>query len=193
MLSEPIAVVVRVAQAFDALGIRHFVAGSLASSVYGTPRATQDVDLVAELNVDDAARIDEALASEFYIDEAMIRDAVVRGGSFNLIHLASMFKIDVFAMGQDGWSRAELSRARAEVLAGPHGPTSVMFASPEDVLLHKLVWYRLGKEVSDRQWSDVLGMLKVQGDGLDDGYLDQWATPLGVADLLERARGQSSR
>jgi hypothetical protein len=180
MLAEPILVVAQVAQAFDALGVSYVVGGSLASSVYGIPRATQDVDLVA----------DQLLSTDFYIDADMIREAIGRRASFNVIHLATMFKADVFVLKRDAWSREEMSRAREERLEGPQGPVTIRFASPEDTLLHKLVWYKLGNEISARQWSDILGILKVQGALLDGSYLDRWAPLLDVASLLARARSQ---
>lgn len=190
MLSEPILVVARIVQAFDAMGIQYVVGGSLASSIYGVPRATQDVDLVADLKPPDAANLEQLLSGEFYVDADMIRDAIVKRASFNVIHLATMFKADVFVMKRDAWSREEMSRARPEQLEGPDGTVTVRFASPEDTLLHKLVWFRLGNEISDRQWSDILGVLKIQGQLLDSAYLDHWAPLLDVTDLLARARNQ---
>jgi hypothetical protein len=190
MLSEPILVVVRLVQAFDALGVAYVVGGSLASSVYGIPRATQDVDLVADLKSTDAEELERLLSGDFYVDGDMIRDAIARRASFNVIHLATMFKADVFIMKPDAWSREEMSRARQEKLDGPDGAVAIRFASPEDTLLHKLVWFRLGKEISDRQWSDILGVLKIQGESVDTEYLERWAPVLGVADLLVRARNQ---
>lgn len=189
MVAEPVLVVARLVKVFDALGIEYFVAGSLASSVYGIPRATQDVDLVADLKGSDADRLKRLLANEFYVDAEKIEDAARKRTSFNVIHLATMFKADVFVSKGDAWSREEMQRARSEQVDGPQGPVTIRFASPEDTLLHKLVWYRLGNEVSDRQWADVLGVLKVQGDVLDYEYLDRWAPRLEVADLLSRARG----
>lgn len=193
MLAEPIAVVASLARTFDGLGIRYLVGGSLASSIYGIPRATQDVDLVADMMTSDAERLAQFLAVEFYVDIDMIREAVQRRRPFNLIHLETMFKADIFTMGDDAWSREEMIRARTEELSGPHGPQVVRFASPEDTLLHKLVWYRLGDEVSDRQWSDILGVITIQGDALDLMYLDHWAAHLDVADLLARAKRETSR
>jgi hypothetical protein len=194
MLAEPILVVARVAQAFDALGVSYVVGGSLASSVYGIPRATQDVDLVlvlvADLKEPDVERLVQLLSTDFYIDADMIREAIGRRASFNVIHLATMFKADVFVLKRDAWSREEMSRAREERLEGPQGPVTIRFASPEDTLLHKLVWYKLGNEISDRQWSDILGILKVQRVLLDGAYLDRWAPLLDVASLLARARSQ---
>lgn len=192
MLSEPLVVVARLARAFDALEIRYLIGGSLASSVYGIPRATQDVDLVADLKLPHVAAITSALAGEFYVDADMIREAIERQASFNVIHLATMFKADVFILKGDPWSREEMTRARAEELDMPGGKLAVRFASPEDTLLHKLIWYELGNQISDRQWGDILGVLEVQGELLDREYLDRWAPVLDVAELLRRAREQSS-
>lgn len=192
MLSEPLVVVARLARAFDALEIRYLIGGSLASSVYGIPRATQDVDLVADLKLPHVAAITSALAGEFYVDADMIREAIERQASFNVIHLATMFKADVFILKGDPWSREEMTRARAEELDVPGGKLAVRFASPEDTLLHKLVWYELGNQISDRQWGDILGVLEVQGELLDREYLERWAPVLDVAELLRRAREQSS-
>lgn len=192
MLSEPLVVVARLARAFDALEIRYLIGGSLASSVYGIPRATQDVDLVADLKLPHVAAITSALAGEFYVDADMIREAIERQASFNVIHLATMFKADVFILKGDPWSREEMTRARTEELDVPGGKLAVRFASPEDTLLHKLIWYELGNQISDRQWGDILGVLEVQGELLDREYLDRWAPVLDVAELLRRAREQSS-
>ena len=157
MLSEPLLVVARLARTLDDLGIRYLVGGSLASSLYGVPRATQDVDLVADIDPTQAEPFAAALAGEFYVDAAMIGDAIRRRASFNVVHLATMFKADVFVVRDDAWSREEMSRARAEEIDTPEGRAAIRFASPEVTLLHKLVWYRRGGEVSDRQWGDIAG------------------------------------
>lgn len=188
MFAEPTRVVAILARVFDALGIRYVVGGSFASSIYGIPRATQDVDLVADVRLAHADPITKALTEEFYVDADMIRDAVRRRASFNVIHLPTMFKADVFVPKGDSWSQEEMSRARTEELDAPDGKVAIRFASPEDTLLHKLVWYKLGNEISDRQWRDVHGLLEVQGDALDQQYLDRWAPALDVVDLLARAR-----
>ena len=117
----------------------------------GVPRATQDVDLVADIRLPHVAAITSALAGDFYVDADMIRDAIQWRATFNVIHLATMFKADVFILKGDAWSREEMTRARAEEFDVPGGKLAVRFASPEDTLLHKLIWYKLGNEISDRQ------------------------------------------
>jgi hypothetical protein len=187
MLSEPLLVVARLARAFDDLGIRYLVGGSLASAIYGKPRATQDVHLVAEIAMPDVGPLASDLAADFYVDPDMIRDAIRRRACFNVVHLATMFKADVFIGRDDAWSREEMVRARTEEIDTPDGRAAVRFASPEDILLHKLVWYKLGDQVSDRQWGDIVGVIRVQADSLDVAYLRSWAPALGVSDLLARA------
>jgi len=192
MLSEPLLVVARIAAAFESLSVPYIVGGSLASSVYGIPRATQDVDLVAVLSLDHIEPLTVALAGEFYVDGDMIADAIKRRASFNVVHLATMFKADIFVPGRDSWTLEELKRGRTEQFDVESRAVSIRFASPEDTLLHKLVWYKLGNEISERQWRDVLGIMKVQGSQLDSSYLDLWADAIDVVALLNRARREIS-
>jgi hypothetical protein len=173
MLAEPLLVVARLARTFDDLAIRYVVGGSLASSLHGVPRATQDVDLVAKIGLPHVQDLTNALSPEFSNDAGMIRDAIRRRASFNVVHLATMFKADIFVARDDAWSREEMARARTEELDTPEGRVTIQFASAEDTLLHKLLWYRLGNDVSDRQWGDIVGVLRVQADSLDREYLDR--------------------
>ena len=188
VLGDPLLVVGQIAKVLDQMGVRYVVGGSVASSVYGVPRATQDVDLVAELFGKHVDTFVAQLIGNFYIDADMIRDALARRAGFNIVHLGTMFKADIFSSTRDPWMESEMSRGRLETLPTDAGPVTIRFASPEDTLLHKLVWFRAGGEISDRQWGDILGVLRVQGSRLDQGYLEQWAAPLGVADLLQRAQ-----
>lgn len=193
MVAEPALIVARLARVFQAIGIRYVIGGSFASSIYGIPRATQDVDIVADLHADNAGALARALAGEFHVDAAVMREAIRERSSFNILHEATMFKADIFVSPDDAWSRERLARACTEQFETEEGAVAVHFSSPEDTLLHKLIWYRLGHEVSERQWGDAVGLLKVQAGRLDDGYLDRWAPVLEVADLLQRARDYARR
>jgi hypothetical protein len=189
MLPEPLVVVVKLARIFEALRIGYLVGGSMASSIYGIPRSTQDVDFVADIGPSSIAPLAAALAGEFYFDQDTIREAIAHRDSFNVIHLATMFKADIFPARADEWHESEMGRARHILL---EGEDVVRFASPEDTLLHKLLWFKAGNEVSDRQWSDILGILRIQGKTLDDAYLERWSARLRVADLLSKARERAA-
>lgn len=169
--------------ALDELGIAYYIGGSLASSLHGIPRSTMDVDLVAMLRPDQVVALVGKLQDQYYVDEQTVREAIQRRSSFNLIHFDTSLKVDIFVLKpRDYDQEAFRRRAHGE---GPEGPLT--WATPEDTVLAKLEWYRLGGEASERQWLDVLGVMKVQAEALDLAYLRQWASELGVADLLERA------
>ncbi|MCH7639820.1 MAG: hypothetical protein IH855_10205 [Bacteroidetes bacterium] len=185
-LSDVLRTTLRVARILDSLGVDYFVGGSLASSLHGIPRATQDVYLVAATTQNEVDGFVEALGSDSYLDEEMIREAIRRGASFNIIELETMFKVDVFVAQNDGVSQTEMMRRQA-IQPGEDPGETLMVASPEDIILQKLAWYQLGDEASERQWLDALGVLKVQGSRLDKSYLQKTADLMGVAGLLRRA------
>lgn len=187
MADDPFAIAARVAATLDALHVSYAVGGSLASSLHGVPRATNDIDIVADLRSTHVDPLVSALQSEFHVDAEMVRICVAERSSFNVFEQATMMKVDVFVAGTDEWVIEELARARAEVIDVAGKPTTLRFATAEDTLLYKLVWYRLGGEQSERQWSDVLGVIKVQAERLDRPYLHRWAKHLKVTDLLDRA------
>jgi hypothetical protein len=124
--------------------------GSLASSQYGIPRSTQDVDLVADLQLQHVAQLVQSLQDEFYLDAGQVREAIRNSSSFNLIHLESVYKVDVFIASVDPWGREQMKRRRpAELVAGE----TLYFTSPEDVILHKLG--RINKAAVSRSGSGV--------------------------------------
>jgi len=185
---ESVTVTLRVAQELDGLGIDYFVGGSVASSVHGRPRTTDDIDLVAAIAEPHVDAFVGALGSDFYVDAAMIRDAIRRRASFNIIHLATMLKVDVFVLGNEDFASEEMKRRTAVSLRG----SRVWFSSPEDIVIEKLDWFRKGQGISERQWRDVLGVLAVQGPRVDLQYLRRWAARRGLLDLVERALAEAT-
>jgi hypothetical protein len=186
MQSEPIAVMLVVAELFERMGINYVIGGSMASAFYGVGRSTMDVDFLADVHMEHVEPLSEALRPDFYLDEDTIRSAIERRSGFNLIHLATMFKVDVFIQGTRGFDSLQLGRhTRAAVTSNP--TRQVYLLSPEDVVVAKLDWYQLGDRLSDRQWRDILGVLIAQAGQLDIEYMRQNADDLGVRDLLERA------
>ena len=186
MLPEQIAVTTLVTDALEVLNVPYAIGGSFASALHGVMRATMDVDLVADLRQEHVTPLVQALGEAFYADAAMMYDAIDQRRSFNLIHLASMFKVDVFVARSRDFDRAQLARRQLHLLS-EQPECRAYIASAEDTVLAKLEWYRSGGEISERQWRDALGVLQVQGGRLDLTYMRHMAAGLGVQDLLERA------
>ena len=171
---------------FEKLGIAYYIGGSVASSAYGIARATMDVDLVANVKIRQVNRLVKALEADYYIDAEMIRDAIHRSTSFNLIHLETMIKIDVFIVKDEPYDSKALTRRQPDTL-DEESSRKFYLSSPEDIILNKLQWYQRGGRVSQQQWKDILGVLKVQADKLDTEYLKYWASRLNLSDLLNRS------
>jgi hypothetical protein len=174
------------AAAFRALGVPFYLGGSVASSAHGIARASLDADVIAALEPAHVEPLLARLGSAYYIPVDRLREAVAERASCNFIHLDTMFKIDVFVSKGRPFDRGAFERSREEALDETASALRVPIASPEDTILAKLEWFRRGGEVSERQWWDIVGVLRVNAD-LDRNYLAAWAQSLGVADLLQRA------
>jgi hypothetical protein len=183
-------VALRVAAALEAVGCAYFVGGSLASSLQGEPRATNDIDLVVAMMPHRVRAFAEELGPDFEVDQDMLRDALTRGSCANIFYLPMVTKIDLFALGPSRYDEVEFSRRR-KVTVRASGE-QLFVKAPEDTVLRKLLWYRQGGEVSHKQWRDVVEVLRVSGAEINRQYLVTWAEKLGVEDLLARAQAEAA-
>jgi hypothetical protein len=186
----PFEVLSLVISNLDKLGIPYMIGGSFASSAHGIPRSTFDADLVIDLRPDQAKKFEEIFLNGFYVDAGQVSQAIKAKRSFNIIHLESFFKADLFVLGGTRFAREAFSRRQHQALDS-NSEALMYVATPEDTVLAKLDWYRQGGEVSENQWRDVIGILKTQAERLDIEYLNKWAPELGVADLLVRVRQEA--
>lgn len=177
------------ARKLSSLGIELVIGGSVASSLYSNPRYTQDADVSVEPFAGREAEVVRQLESDYVISLPAVLSAVQRRSTFNVLRKTTSFKIDIFIQGNRPYDRAARERRRPLPAEYP-GDTVVYVHSPEDIVLQKLAWYRLGNEVSDKQWSDILGILRAQRGLLDETYLATWAKELKVSDLWLRAQSE---
>lgn len=187
-MHDLIAVALRIGQALEEVGAAYFLGGSLASSMQGEPRMTNDLDFVVDLRAEQVAPLAEALGTDFDIDQESLLEAVRAQTSWNIYFRPTALKVDLFIRRPGAFDDAEFSRRQAiEIRPGQ----TLFLKSPEDTILRKLLWYRAGGEVSTSQWRDITQVLRVSGPSMDREYLDRWANDLNVAELLERARSAS--
>lgn len=180
-----------VRQSFERLGVSYAVGGSVAGIAHGYTRFTMDIDVVADLQSEHVAPFVADLERDnFYVDELMIRDAIKWKRSFNVFNENTGVKIDVFISKGREWDKEMLARQQMGYLGDDPEPAFAV-ESAEDYVLSKLSWFREGGAVSDRQWNDILSVLKVQSFNLDLDYLQKWAPELGIKDLLDKALDES--
>lgn len=175
-----------VRNALEAAGVRYAVGGSWASGAFGEPRYTNDIDILADLTLENLDAFLARLPAEFFSDRREARELLLRGRAFNIIHMASLSKFDLFPARAFPLGLQELERAK--LVVQPALDSSVIpFVTPEDILLAKLHWYRAGGEVSSTQRRDIEGIVRSQASVMDWGYLRENAAVLGVEDLLPAA------
>lgn len=184
-----IAVAIEVAVAIESVGGSYFVGGSVASSLQGEPRATNDIDIVLSLPLGRIQAFVDALGPRFQVDVDMLRDALLHARSCNVFFLPRIMKVDLFAVGPDAYDEVEFARRR-RVPVNDRGDTLVL-KTPEDTVLRKMLWYRAGGETSEKQWRDIVEVLRVSAAELDSGYLDSWARRLNLGPLLSKARSDA--
>ncbi|HBE20421.1 MAG TPA: hypothetical protein DEG17_15225 [Cyanobacteria bacterium UBA11149] len=187
VLRDPVWLVIKLADILNSLSIPYYVGGSVASSTHGEPRATQDVDIIVDIKTQEVEPLIQALSGEFYISEIAVNDAINgKVSSFNVIHLESVAKADIFVMKNEPFALSKMERRQIHIPF--NNPEKAFYiCTPEDTILQKLVWHRMAFGDSPRQWRDILGVLKLQGDTLDFDYLWEWAETLHLESDLDRA------
>ena len=188
--SEEYLVLKQLTDALDDLKISYAIGGSIASSVYGKVRFTQDADITVAPFGDEAGQLYDVLKEAFYISKDAMNEAISDRGSFNIIHLKSAFKIDLFIQKDNDFHELMFVR-RKKVKLDELIDHLFDIVSAEDVILLKLQWYQSAGCVSQRQWSDVLGVLTVQAGSLDMEHLRSYSEKLGLDVLLEKAVSES--
>jgi hypothetical protein len=189
MTSGPLGLVGTVAQLLDDLAIPYAVGGSLASSLVGEPRSTVDADIAIRVAEDREAELLERTSAAFYVPLATAREAIRAHTSFNLVDTEHGLKVDLFVLGDGLLDRMQIER-RFRV-AVPGLAREIWITSPEDQVLRKLEWYRDGGGVSDRQWRDVVAILRTRAGVLDEKYLAATARAVGLDELLDEALRQA--
>jgi len=175
-----------VVSAFDKIGILYYIGGSISSSIHGIPRTTMDIDIIADIKQNHVEALYLSLEPGYYIDKDMIREAIKHHSSFNIIHFDSMMKIDIFVLKEREFDREAFKRKKLDVQDIEGSRFEYFISSPEDIILSKLEWFKMGGEVSERQWRDIIGVLKVQENNLDMEYLQKWIDRLHLSDLWKR-------
>lgn len=171
--------------ALNGLQLPFVVVGSTASSARGVPRATTDIDVVVRIGILQAEKLVTALGPGWYADAQQMRQAIQAGRAFNIIHMQTAWKIDLFP-AQSDFHECEMQRATLERVTIDGEVVVCPVSTPEDVLLAKLRWYKDGGQVSDRQWGDIIGIVATNPN-LDLEYTRLWAGRLRVTDLLAKA------
>ena len=163
----------------DECGISYMITGSFASNIHGLPRATQDADVVIEVERKTLERFLQSLTPDFYRSSEAAMDALDREQMFNVVHLETGFKVDLIIRKSRPFSKMEFSRRQPAFYLGANR----WFATAEDTILAKLEWSKMSD--SERQFKDALSVAKLQRDNLDRTYLEKWARELDILELLE--------
>jgi len=174
----------------DKLNIPYAIGGSIASSLHGRVRFTQDADITVMALDDKTDPFYSLTKRHFYISKSAMHQAIRNKTSFNVIHTQTAFKIDVFVAQDNEFNNNLLQRAKKIKLSEDTEKTFSV-VSAEDIVLLKLMWYKQTDCTSERQWSDILSVLTAQASTIDFEYLKTWAAKLALNDLLQKAISES--
>lgn len=185
--SDVIAAMRPVINLLEELNVPYYIGGSIASSSLGISRATMDVDIITSLSLAHVEKIVRLLDENYYVDSEMIKDAIKHKSTFNVIHHDTSYKIDFFISKTTEYQQSIFERISRKKLVDKDDVIEVFICAPEDVILTKLTWYIARGGTSEKQWNDILGVLKIQKNTLDMNYLLNWAEKLSVKSELEKA------
>jgi len=169
-----------VIQVLEKLNIPYMIGGSVAAIVYGEPRLTLDMDVVIDLKETQAKDFVGQFGPEYYVNFESIIEAIKNKGHFNIIQSEEGLKVDFYVLPDDEFSKSEFSRRREEAFDATR---RAVFVSPEDIILKKLEWYKMGQ--SQKHLDDIRGILAVSAAKLDISYIDSWSQKLGIVDLWQ--------
>lgn len=185
--SDVIAAMRPVINLLEELNIPYYIGGSIASSSLGIARATMDVDIITSLSLAHVEKIVRLLDENYYVDNEMIKDAIKHKSTFNVIHHDTSYKIDFFISKTTEYQQTIFERISRKKLVDKDDVIEVFICAPEDVILTKLIWYIERGGTSEKQWNDILGVLKIQKNTLDIEYLLHWAEKLSAKFELDKA------
>lgn len=185
--SDVIAAMRPVINLLEELNIPYYIGGSIASSSLGIARATMDVDIITSLSLAHVEKIVRLLDENYYVDIEMIKDAIKHKSTFNVIHHDTSYKIDFFISKTTEYQQTIFERISRKKLVDKDDVIEVFICAPEDVILTKLIWYIERGGTSEKQWNDILGVLKIQKNTLDIEYLLHWAEKLSAKFELDKA------
>lgn len=191
MLEDPIWLAQKLGNIFEDLNIPYYVGGSVASSLQGEVRFTEDLDLIINLKINQVTKFINIIAQEFYLSEIAVEQALNnQTSSFNIIHLQTLEKADIFISREDNFSKSKMER-RQLFYTDQNKVNKFYICSPEDTILQKILWFTMTKNESQKQWRDILGVLKLQGEKLDFDYLWYWASFLNISEIIDLAFQQA--
>ena len=167
----------------EKLGIPYMIGGSVAAIAYGEPRLTLDMDVVVKMDRDKAKEFSESLGQEYYVNLDSILEAIRSKGHFNIINSEQGIKVDFYILKDEAFDQEEFSRRRKESFDNIREAT---FASPEDVILKKMEWCKMGE--SEKHLEDIKGILKISGSKIDLSYIDEWASKIGISDIWNKLK-----
>lgn len=176
---------IKIAHCFNHLNIPYFVTGSIASIAYGESRFTNDIDIVADIKREHIPQLMKCFPEdEYYLSEESIKNAIYYRVQFNIIHPESGLKVDVVIKKMGEFDKTRFSRVNSFKM----DDVAVNFASPEDVILKKMEYYKMGG--SEKHLRDIMGMIKISSELINFEYVEAWVSKLHLTEIWETIKSR---